>query len=104
MTSVVSRAGSAPCQCSSIVKSGPADSATSRHRRDMTTVGEKCLIVQIIDANIKIGIQGIFDISILERSEPTLTFAHEGLNLKSKMTDIENVTFSYNFQYTVTYP
>ena len=36
-----------------------------------------------------------FSILILKRSKPTLDYAHGGRNLQSKMTDIENVNFSF---------
>ena len=48
---------------------------------------------------MKIGIQlGNFGTLISKRSGPTLEFAHDGRNFQSKMADIENVYFSYNFK------
>ena len=47
---------------------------------------------------MKIGIQGDFCMLISKQLEPTLDFAQEGHNLQSKMADIENVNFSYNFK------
>ena len=35
---------------------------------------------------------------IPKRSGPICDFAHEGSDLQSKMADIENVYFSYNFK------
>ena len=55
-------------------------------------------IVQINDKSMKIGIQGNFGTLISNRSGPTLDFAQEGRNSQSKMADIENVNFSYNFK------
>ena len=46
---------------------------------------------------MKIGVQGNFGTLISEQSGPTLYLAQEGRNLQSKMADIENVKFSYNF-------
>ena len=59
---------------------------------------KKCIIVQINDKSMKIGIQDNFGTLISNRSGPTLDFAHEGSNLQSKMADIENVYFSYNLK------
>ena len=47
---------------------------------------------------MKIGTQGNMGTLISNRSEPTLYFAQEGRNSQSKMADIENVNFSYNFK------
>ena len=47
---------------------------------------------------MKIGTQDTFGTLILKRSGPTLDFAQEGHNLQSKMADIKNVYFSYNFK------
>ena len=55
-------------------------------------------IVQINDKSMKIGTQGNFGTLISNRSGPTLDFAQEGCNSQSKMADIENVNFSYNFK------
>ena len=55
-------------------------------------------IVQINDKSMKIGTQGNFGTLISNRSGPTLDFDHEGRNSQSKMADIENVNFSYNFK------
>ena len=55
-------------------------------------------IVQINDKSMKIGTQGNFGTLISNRSGPTLDFAHEGRTSQSKMADIENVNFSYNFK------
>ena len=55
-------------------------------------------IVQINDKSMKIGTQGNFGTLISNRSGPTLDFAQAGRFLQSKMADIENVNFSYNFK------
>ena len=55
-------------------------------------------IVQINDKSMKIGTQGNFGTLISNRSGPTLDFTQEGRNSQSKMADIENVNFSYNFK------
>ena len=55
-------------------------------------------IVQINDKSMKIGIQGNFDTLLSKQSGSILDFAQEGRNLQSKMTDIENVNFLYNFK------
>ena len=55
-------------------------------------------IVQINDKSMKIATHGNFDTLISNRSGPTLDFAQEGCNSQSKMADIENVNFSYNFK------
>ena len=55
-------------------------------------------IVQINDKSMKIGTQGNFGTLISNRLGPTLDFAQEGRNSQSKMADIENVNFSYNFK------
>ena len=47
---------------------------------------------------MKIGIQDDFGTLISNRSGFTLDFAHEGSNSQSKMSDIENVYFSYNLK------
>ena len=60
--------------------------------------GQKCIIVQINDKSMKIGIQDNFGTLISNRSGPTLDFAHEGSNLQSEMAAIENVYFSYNLK------
>ena len=46
---------------------------------------------------MKIGVHGNFGTLISKQSGSTLYFAQEGRNLQSKMADIENVNFSYNF-------
>ena len=55
-------------------------------------------IVQINDKSMKIGTHGNFGTLNSKRSGPTLDFAQEGSNLQSKMSDIENVNFSYIFK------
>ena len=55
-------------------------------------------IVQINDKSIKIGTHGNFGTLISNQSRPNLDFAQECCNSQSKMADIENVNFSYNFR------
>ena len=55
-------------------------------------------IVQNNDKSMKIATKGNFGTLISNRSGPTLDFAQEGCNSQSKMADIENVNFSYNFK------
>ena len=55
-----------------------------------------CIIAQINDKSMKIGIQDNYGTLTSKQSGPTLDFAQEGINLQSKMADIENVYFSYN--------
>ena len=59
---------------------------------------KKCIIVQINDKSMKIGIHDNFGTLISNQSGPILDFAHEGSNLQSKMADIENEYFSYNLK------
>ena len=59
---------------------------------------KKCIIVQINDKSMKIGVQDNFGTLISNQTRPTLDFAHKGSNMQSKMADIENVYFSYNLK------
>ena len=51
------------------------------------------------DKRMEIGLYGNFDMLFSKGYVPSiLNFTHEGCNLQSKMADIENVNFQYDFK------